>query len=193
MKVFKIILCFFIILFLSACGNSEFMNLYAFTENYNKISDSNLSISDFYFQNPQSPIYTAILGNSENKILLTLENRESDIIDKVTVSIVKEKAPSAKQTELYRKILRDVLAAYCNYDGISSENIISAFGLNENETFIQTGELTLKKDNFYFVYYSTDIISQVMIFNTYLYKIDPTEKPVSKTYYAEDFIIKETP
>ncbi len=193
MKMFKIILCFFIILFLVACGNSEFMNLYSFTENYNRISNSNLSISDFYFQNPESPSFTAILGDYGNEVLLTLENENTDIIEKVSVSLAKEKnkTPTNEQLERYKEILRNVLATYCCYDKDSVEDIISAFSLNNNKTFEQIGELTLKKDNFYFVYYSNEIISQVIIYNTYLHKIEPTEKPVSKPYYAEDFIVKE--
>ena len=59
--------------------------------------------------------------------------------------------------------------------------------------YTKEGELTLKRGNFYFVYYSTDLISRVIVSNTYLKKIEATEKPVSKPYYAEDFIIKETP
>jgi hypothetical protein len=171
------------------------MNLYAFTEKYNKISDQYISIKDFYFSNPATSSYTAILGDEGNNVLLTLNSGETDIIETVTVSLIKEKnkIPTAQQLELYNKILKDSLLTYCDYNDTTANNIISAFSLNDQKSFIQNGELTLKKDNFYLVYYSTEMISQVMIYNTFLNNIAPTEKPVSKPYYAEDFIIKEAP
>lgn len=193
MKIIKIVLCFFIILSFASCGKSEFMNLYAFTENYNEVSESKINLTDFYFQNPQNFSYTAVLGSSDNEVLLTLKSEKSDIIEEIEVSVVKSKtkSPDNIQIELFREILNNVLKAYCNYDDNKIKDIITSFKLDDYQTFIKQGELTLKKENFYFVYYSTELISQVKIYNTYLHKIEPTEKPVSKPYYGEDFIVKE--
>lgn len=193
MKIIKIVLCFFIILSFASCGKSEFMNLYAFTENYNEVSESKINLTDFYFQNPQNFSYTAVLGSSDNEVLLTLKSEKSDIIEEIEVSVVKSKtkSPDNIQIELFREILNNVLKAYCNYDDNKIKDIITSFKLDDYQTYIKQGELTLKKENFYFVYYSTELISQVKIYNTYLHKIEPTEKPVSKPYYGEDFIVKE--
>ena len=195
MRMFKISLCFFIMLFFVSCGNSEFMNLYAFTENYNEVSESKIYLTDFYFENPQNPSYTAVLGSYGKEVLLNLKSEKSDIIEEVSLSIIKENdnPPDNIQIESFRKILINTLRAYCSYDDIAAYNLIHTFGLDDKQTYIKEGELTLKKDNFYFVYYSTPIISQIKIYNTYLHKIEVTEKPASKPYYAEDFIIKETP
>ena len=193
MKIIKIVLCFFIILSFASCGKSEFMNLYAFTENYNEVSESKINLTDFYFQNPRNFSYTAVLGSSDNEVLLTLKSEKSDIIEEIEVSVVKSKtkSPDNIQIELFREILNNVLKAYCNYDDNKIKDIITSFKLDDYQTYIKQGELTLKKENFYFVYYSTELISQVKIYNTYLHKIEPTEKPVSKPYYGEDFIVKE--
>ena len=193
MKIIKIVLCFFIILSFASCGKSEFMNLYAFTENNNEVSESKINLTDFYFQNPQNFSYTAVLGSSDNEVLLTLKSEKSDIIEEIEVSVVKSKtkSPDNIQIELFREILNNVLKAYCNYDDNKIKDIITSFKLDDYQTYIKQGELTLKKENFYFVYYSTELISQLKIYNTYLHKIEPTEKPVSKPYYGEDFIVKE--
>lgn len=193
MKIIKIVLCFFIILSFASCGKSEFMNLYAFTENYNEVSESKINLTDFYFQNPQNFSYTAVLGSSDNEVLLTLKSEKSDIIEEIEVSVVKSKtkSPDNIQIELFMEILNNVLKAYCNYDDNKIKDIITSFKLDDYQTYIKQGELTLKKENFYFVYYSTELISQLKIYNTYLHKIEPTEKPVSKPYYGEDFIVKE--
>ena len=126
-------------------------------------------------------------------MLLTLKSEKSDIIEEIELSVVKSKtkSPDNIQIELFREILNNVLKAYCNYDDNKIKDIITSFKLDDYQTYIKQGELTLKKENFYFVYYSTELISQVKIYNTYLHKIEPTEKPVSKPYYGEDFIVKE--
>lgn len=194
MKIIKIVLCFFIILSFTACGKCEFMNLYSFTENYNETSEKPISITDFYFQNPLNSSYTAVLGSIGQEVLLTLKSEDSDIIEEATLSIVKDKnTPLDKnQIESFRNILKDLLKAYCSYDDDTAKEIINSFSLDDYETFIKEGELTLKRENFYFVYYSTQLVSQLKIYNTYLHKIEVTEKPVSKPYYGEDFIIKES-
>lgn len=180
---------------MTSCGKTEFMNMYSFTENYSRTSNSNLSLSDFYFQSPGADVCTAVLGDEGDEVLLSLKIDVDQIINKVTISLIKQadKPTKSEQLDLFRKTLSNTLQAFCNYDNDYINDILSAFSLKKDKTFTQTGELTLKKDNFYFVYYSTDIICQLMIYNTYLQKIEPTQKPVSKPYYAEDFIIKETP
>lgn len=195
MKIIRIVLCFLIILTFASCGKSEFMNLYAFTENYNKTADYKLNISDFAFKEGQKGIYTAFLGDVGNEILLTTKSKEDDTIEEIQMSLIKEKnaPPSYTQTDLFRNVLMNTISAFCSYEKDQTDNIISALTLYDNGSFLKNGELTLKQGNFYFVYYSTDLISQVMIYNTYLHKIEATEKPVSKPYFSEDFIIKETP
>jgi hypothetical protein len=195
MKIIKVVLCFFIILSFVSCGKGEFMNLYAFTENYNEVSESKINLSDFYYESSQNSSYTAVIGDSDKEVLLNLKSEKSDIIEEVSLSIIKCKnnPPDNIQVELFRKVLTNVLKAYCSYDDYTANDLILAFNLNEYQTYIKEGELTLKKDNFYFIYYSTELISQVKIYDTYLHKIETTEKPISKPYYAEDFIIKETP
>lgn len=192
MKPFKIILCFLILLTVASCGKNELMNIFAFTEIYNEYSDDSISISDFYFQKGSENTCTAFVGNG---LLLTLKCDEDDSINEVRLSLVKDKSQTVtpQQTEDFSSILLNLICAYCSYNVSEAESVISALALNKNESFIKEGELTLKKDNFYFVYYSTSSISQIMIYNTYIYDVEVTDKPVSKPYYAEDFIIKETP
>ena len=193
MRPLKIIICFIILLSFVSCGKSEFMNLYSFTEHYNKTSSESISISDFCFQPDDKQCYTAFLGSEGAEILLTLKSEKTDIIEEIRLSLVKEqsRSPAISQTDLFIEILRNTLYAFCSYTEEETENIISAFELGNPQTFIKEGELTLTVGNFHFVYYSTELISQIMIYNTYLHKIEATEKPVSKPYYAEDFIIKE--
>ena len=191
--MFKISLCFFILWLFASCGNQEFYNILSFTDKYSEISDSTLNISDFSFIESDNTRYTAVLGSNNNEVLLTLKCSHSGNIEEADASLVKEngKIPTPEQADLFRMILINTLMTYCNYDNFSAKEILSALNLIDDTTLLKEGELTLKKGNFYFVYYSTSQISQVKIYNTYLKKIETTEKPVSRPYFAEDFIIKE--
>ena len=191
--MFKVSLCFFIMLVFASCGNHEFYNLSSFTDKYSKASDTSMDISDFYFSDLNKAQYTAVLGSNSNEVLLTLKCDLSNNIEEVDISIIKEsgKSPTISQGELFRNTLINTLITYCNYDDFSAKDILTSFNLTDDSTLLKEGELTLKKGHFYFVYYSTSQISQVKIYNTYLHKIETTEKPVSKPYYAEDFIVKE--
>ena len=193
MKLFKISLCFFILLIFASCGNHEFYNLSSFADKYSKVSDSSIDISDFYFSEIKDSEYTAVLGEDGCEILLTLQCGQSDNIEEANVSVIKEneQPPDAKHCQLFRQTLINTLITYCNYDNYTANDILTSFNLTDDSSFAEEGELTLKKGNFYFVYYSTNQISQVKIYNTYLRKIEATQKPVSKPYFAEDFIIKE--
>lgn len=195
MKVFKISLCFFIVLCFASCGKNEFCNIYSFVDNYNTVSTDKISVTDFYFDNPGSSQYTAVLGNPNEEITIEINSSSNALIEEIKISLIKNKAtpPSQQQIANFIKILSNSLYAYFHYSEKECADIINAFELNLNDTYTKEGELTLKRGNFYFIYYSTDLISRVTVINTYLKKIEVTEKPVSKPYYAEDFIIKETP
>lgn len=197
MKMFRIILCFFIMFTLVSCSKNELMDLSGFVYNYNTISEYDLSLADFIIQRDSDTVYTAVLPESHQNLLLSICQGSDNKIKSCKIALIKEdgSVPTNEEaTTFYSKII-DVMSAYCNSDALKCQEIADSFNLYKTETLTKNGELTLKSENFYFVYYSTDIISQFNIYNTYIEKIESTEKPVSKPYFGEDFIIKdkETP
>ncbi len=197
MKMFRVILCFLIIFTLVSCGKNELIDLSGFIHNYNIVSDSDLSLTDFIIQKDTDIMYTAVLSESGHNILISLCQGSDNKIKYCKIALVKEdgRVPTIEETAAFYNVILDAMTAYCNFDIQTSHSLADNFHLSSTETLTNNGELTLDKDNFYFVYYSTDIISQFTIYNTYIQKIDPTEKPVSKPNFGEDFIIKdkETP
>ena len=193
----RIILCFFIMFTLVSCSKNELMDLSGFIHNYNNISDYDLSLTDFIIQRDSDIVYTAVLPESHQNLLLSICLGSDNKIKSCKIALIKEdgSVPTNEEATAFYSEIIDVMTSYCNLDALLCREIADNFNLSQTETLTKNGELTLKSENFYFVYYSTDIISQFNIYNTYIEKIEPTEKPVSKPYFGEDFIIKdkETP
>ena len=189
MNALKICLCFFIVLSFVSCSKGEFRNIVSFIDSYNELTDSDLSLSDFITDFGSKTDYTAIIDNC---VMLNLTEGNDGNIHMCRVITDKSSGNiSAETAEIFRQTLKLTLMAYCSFSSDEAENIIRALNLDSNETFMKQGELTLKKDNFYFVYFSDEIISEVKISNTYLLKTETTEKPVSRPYYGEDFVEKD--
>ncbi len=182
MRYFKVPLCLILIIMLTACSKSQFMDLSGFIENYNKVADSEITFTDFIYTTGESREFKLIKDN----VLLTLKEATDGKISECRVMMTKlsENGEQSKNISTDSKnflfILKNTLEAFCSYDRYSAEALIGEFSLNELSGFLKEGELTKKQDNFYFVYYSTPLVCQVMIYNTYLTEIEPTKKPVSR-------------
>lgn len=185
MKTLKFSLCFFIVLSFSACSMGEFRNIVSFIDSYNSYSDYNLSISDFSYEDNE---YTVFL---ENDIMLSLKEDENDKITLCRIMMPESEAQSSKTRDDFRKTVRDVIVSYCSFTPNEALAVIEEFNIGDDEVFQKKGELTLRMDNFYFICYANEITFEMRIINTYINEPDPTEKPVSKPYYGENFIEKD--
>jgi hypothetical protein len=193
MRTLKLCLCFFLILLLTACSGGELKNLASFTDTYNHISGNELDLEDFFFVNGSEDTLRAFIGYNECKFILSVKEDDSGKIESIKLTLTKAEGtlPKNEVCDNFCKVLTHTLMAYCSYDEKSAGAVIDAFNLHIPDTLHKQGELTLKRDNFYFVYYSNEIACDVIIYNTYLHTPEPTEKPVSKPYYGEDFIEKD--
>ena len=193
MKALKLGLCFFIMLILTACTDGKLKNLTSFIDSYNNIADVQLDIEDFFFIDGSENALRAFISNGERQIVLSLKEDENDKIESVKLTLPKGNGtlPTNEGCNFFCRVLTHALMTYCSYDEETAMEVINAFELHNSSTIYKQGELTLKKDNYYFVYYSNEVASDVMIYNTYLHTVEITEKPVSKPYYGEDFIEKD--
>ena len=193
MKTLKLGLCFLIFLCLTACSDGELKNFTSFIDSYNEVADYSLSVEDFFFLDGSETTLRAFIDDDECQVMLSLNRAENGKIESLKLTLPKADStlPRNKAREIFCRILTHIMMAYCSYDENTADEVINAFGLNEPETLYKQGELTLKRDNFYFIYYSNEVTSDVMIYNTYLHTVEATEKPVSRPYYGEDFIEKD--
>ncbi len=191
MKALKLSLCFFLIFLLCACSKGEFCDLSGLINSYNEVSEDKISMTDFIFTDNGS--YMAFIGEDNNVTLIQVKEDKNKKIKSINVIIPKVfgALPDKSDIDAFREILTNTLMAFCSYEKETVNEIITAFGLNDDKAFTKKGELTLKKANYYFVFYSDEVTSQMMISNTYLHKIEETSKPASRPYYGENFIEKD--
>ncbi len=182
MRYFKILLCLVLTVLLSACSKSEFMDLGSFIYNYNSVSQQDIDFTDFFFEKAEKRELKLINGS----VLLTLKEASDGKIEQCRVMLTKVTQNGEVNENLsadcisFRNILKSTIEAFCGFDETTAEALIREFGLESEGAFLKEGELTKKQGSFYFVYYSTSLTSQMMIYNTYLTEIEQTEKPVSK-------------
>ncbi len=182
MRCFKILLSLLLMLLLAGCSKSEFMDLGGFIYNYNSVSQKDIDFADFFFQKAEMRELKLIDGS----VLLTLKEASDGKIEQCRVMLTKVTQDGKSIENLsddcinFLSILKSSIEAFCGFDETAAETLISEFGLESESDFLKEGELTKRQSSFYFVYYSTSITSQMMIYNTYLTEIEQTEKPVSK-------------
>ncbi len=182
MRYFKVPLCLILIIMLTACSKSQFMDLSGFIDNYNEVSDSDIDFTDFIYTTGESREFKLIKDN----VLLTLKEAPDGKISECRVMMTKlsENGEQSKNistdSKKFLSILKNTLEAFCSYDMYTAEALIGEFSLGELSAFLKEGELTKTQDNFYFIYYSTPVVCQMMIYNTYLKEIEPTKKPTQR-------------
>lgn len=197
MKVFRLILCFFVMLTLVSCGKNELVDISGFIDNYNKLSSTSLDLTDFIIQKNPEVSYTAVLSENGCNILLSASQKSDKKMQSCKIALTKEigSVPTKDEQVAFNSVIIKAMTAYCDFTTAECNDVINSFGLIASDFLSKNGELTLKKDNYFFIYYSTPIISEFIIHNTYLKEIETTHKPENKPYYGEDFVIKdkETP
>ena len=194
MKALKSGLCFFIILMLTACSDVKLKNFTAFIDSYNQIAVTKLYAEDFFFYNNSDDTLRTFIGDSEIQVILSLKEDNKGKIESCKATLAKDAVatlPKEQVRDVFCRALSRIIKAYCSFDDKTAYRVIEAFSLNNYDSIYKTGELTTKINNYYFVYYSNEVTSELMIFDTYLYTVETTEKPVSRPYYGEDFIEKE--
>ncbi len=179
MRFFKVPLCLVLVIMLGGCTKSQFMDLSGFVYNYNEVSDDSISITDFIYRKDEVREYKLTDGN----ILITLREAPDGKIGQCRIMLLKlgedgeiSKSLSSDGEIFYDQTIK-VIQAFCHYDRYSAEKLAGEFSLSKDADFLIEGELTKKQDSFYFVYYSTALVSQIMIYNTYLAETEITKKP----------------
>lgn len=173
---------------LTACTKDTFMDISAFTDYYNRAAGEKvISLSDYLYRDGA---YSRVFERDGEQILLTLETDSEGKIGEIRLMIPKvdgngkEKPIKGPGKELFTNTLLYVIQAFTVYNSAESEAIAAEMKMNELSSFNSRGELTLTKDEWHFVYYSTQISSVFIIYNIHLSPVEKTQKPESKPAFG---------
>ncbi len=194
-KITCFLLCLVTAFMLSGCSKDNFMDVYGFTNYYNRItSDGELSLEDYLCYDRT---YSTVLTKETTRLHLALEESEKGKIEEIRLLIAKtdekgNKTPVSEAQRIYFcDRLTDVLGAYTDFTSEECKEIIKEMSLHKLTTFSAEGELTMTKRDWHMVYYSNALASVFMIFNIHLHPVEKTEKPVSKPDFGNTAYTRE--
>ncbi len=188
MKYIKLTIPFIALAFLVSCAKSSFLDLSVFIYNFNNQSAKELSIEDFSFVFTENETEASTVIDN---MLLSVTSDSKGKITKIKLLVSKidndgnKKVISKEDVNSFYNLMADCIVSFCYLSESESFAILNEFSLSSAETFSKTGELCKDTDSFRFVYYSTEIMSEMVIYNTVLKEVESTERPESKPYFAD--------
>ncbi len=182
---------------LTACSSESFMDLSVFVRLYSYGNE--LEIEDFYADNDESGnyIFYTFFEENDSTVMLKLICNSENKIDEVRIYLPKtdengnEKTVTTEDISLFTKVVSSAMKAYTFYGDSETESILKEMCLYDKSSYSDKGELTKTKDNFHFIYLSSYLGSEVMIYNTYLKAVEETEKPESRPLYGDTTNMRE--
>ncbi len=200
MKKMRIFVCALLCLCLSGCGKSEFMDLSGFVSGYNSFfGEAALEITDFtYGKSEGTAQYTAMPYGEETPLLIILGTDLEGKISTVRIFLSKTDEKSnhspvdSSRAEAFFLAFQSACGAFCRYDKDEVSLLTAELFPEGTDSLDKIGELTKTVGGFHFVFYSTDIACEGRITNTHLRPVATTKKPVSRPYFADDEVTRET-
>lgn len=193
MKYLKLILSLIMIFTVCACSKGEFCTLTSFIDDFcSYIDTKTLQLEDFRisYNNDNTNYYTFIAAD-ECELLLSIDCDKSGKVFACKLlagkidSTGKTKSLSIGERMCFTDTLEIIIQSFCRFNKDKAENLLKEFSLYDEQSYSKQGELTKTDGNFRFVYYSTSLMSEMIITNTHLKETVPTEKPESKPYFAQ--------
>lgn len=181
-------LAFMVLVFLSGCSKAEYMDMLYFTDNLNcdKIG-SKVQMSDYFVKDN---IYTLPIKKDGNTVIIRAVTDVNGDIGEIRVTMAKtdEKGQTVNtdgsQRALFCDTVKRVLAAYAYTDAEVSDNIVQAMKLDSPAPYTSVGEITGRRDNYYFVLFSTDIAVSFTVKNIHISPVEKTQKPESRPAFG---------
>lgn len=177
-------------LFLTACHNTDFMNLSSFIRNYNEVSPQE-QVIDFgsfsveeqgggeilsFFPYESYHVAVRLIADSQKRI------GEARIVLRKTDKSGNPITVSESDLTSFQSAAQLTCYALSNGENRSlPKEIIPESGSDLNGDT----EKTASSGNFYFIYYSNRLVSEIVIKNQWLSPVETTKKPENKEPFAE--------
>ena len=195
MKKLSLPLLISIMFLFTACTQSQSVNLFQFTENFNRqAAYERIKMSDYLIKDRT---FTHFLRDEESEFLLTLEENDEGIIKKIRFTVSKtddmgkSKPVTDKEAEHYFRNAVQVLSAYSLFSQEECGNILRELIPSSGKRFSEIGELTARWEHYSLAYYSNALCCQLWIYDNFIEEPESTSKPVSRPIYGETANIRE--
>lgn len=189
-KLSKLLLCLVLLLALCACSENGMANIVLFAERYNASGGEKLSYSLMSAVERENVTEYSFVSSfdeaGEKKVLVKAFANESKKLFECRLVISKTDGKSKvtlTEADIYRFIAscEKTFCAFSGFDREKSRGVISALEIRENCS--SSCEKTVCEGEYYVVFLSNEVCLEVMFRNTYLKKIEETQKPESRAVY----------
>lgn len=190
MKKQTLLLTLVALIFVSfaGCSKKEYMNVLYFTDNLNSQNeDLDVKMSDYYIKDN---IYTLPVKSENETVIMRLITDENSDIGEIRVTLAKtdEKGKTRQinknHRELYIGTVKKALKAFTYCDDETAAKIAESMKLTGLAPYTSTGEITGRKDNYYFIVFSTDFSVSFTVKNIHISPVEKTEKPESRPAFG---------
>lgn len=175
---------------LSACRNTDFVNLSSFIDYYNTLceEESQLDFSSFIVDQKDNKQTASFFPYGSYKITVRLENDEFKQIEETRI-VLRKTDKNANRIVLTQEDLKNYLEA-CNKTVFAFSNceiteVPKAVLPSSVSALAEETEKTAESQEYYFIYYSNSLVSEIIIRNNKLKQTETTKKPENKEPFAQ--------
>lgn len=184
--VFLLLLC----ILLTACQNTDFINLFSFIENYNDVcqEERKIDFGSFTCETQKDHEILTFFPYATNNVAVRLISDSKQQIGEARIVL--------RKTD---KSGNPVTVSESDLSGFQSAAQFTCYALSNGEIqavpekiipkstadLSGNNEKTESSGSFYFIYYSNQLVSEIVIKNQWLSPVETTKKPENKKPFAE--------
>ena len=174
---------------LTACRNTDFINLASFTDNYNKVrpDGSKIDFSSFYSEmKDETEILSFFPFNTDNVAVRLITDSKKQIGEARIIIRKADKngnpiSVSNIDFESFQTAASSTCSAFSNGEITDIPDKIVPKSISDLSA---DSEKTAESGSYYFIYRSNSLVSEIVIKNKWLSPVETTKKPENKEPFA---------
>ena len=189
-RLSKLLFCLVFLLALCACSENETANIVLFAERYNASGGEKLSYSLMSAVERENATEYSFVSSSDEaggkRVLVKAFANENNKLFECRLVISKtdgKNKVTLTEADIDR-FINSCEKTFCAFSGLGVQKsceVISALEIRKNRSSLC--EKTVREGEYYVVFLSNEVCFEVMFCNTYLKKIEETQKPESRAVY----------
>lgn len=189
-RLIKILCCLLPVLFLVSCSEGERANIALFAERFNTLGGKELSFSALSATETGEATQYSFVSSADEEggkrvLVNVLENADKALFScRLVIGKTDGKKSLSLSKEDISRFTADcerVLCAFSGFDLEKGKSLVSKLEIENG--FLTSCEKTAQENEYYLVFLSNEVCCEVMMYNTYLKKIEETQKPESRAVY----------